>query len=737
MLKRILQIILGLALFTPLLLFRNTVFPFVFPKAIAFQILVSLAFILFVFLWSRGEIQVRWRTTIGLALGVYLAAITIASLAGVDWQHSFWDAQERMTGIWSLLHYAVFFLMIVSVYDQPRDQRRFAIVLWAVAALLMLSGLVQIINPNFWGYPAVSRVAGLLNNPIFYASTMVFGIFISLFLAVTETRLIKKIIFFVSGVFFFYAIYASGTRGAMVGVVVGLLLYGLAEVIIIKDRRRRYGLLGLLLAAVVLLAGLWFYRDSAFVKGLPFASFLNLSPFSGTGATRLIAWQAAWRGWLAHPVFGWGLNNFNIIFNQFYNPESLRYTAYETWFDRAHNVFLEHLTTTGAVGLLAYLGIFAAATAVLYKNVLREKLSARAGLLLAGGLAAYMIQNMFALDEPTSLLFFYSVLAIITMSADFAPVAPPLKRRTVFWPLVVSLVMIFSIYQYDIIPVYAGYLDVVGEATADTNYQYATIELNQALALNHPYRFDSVLEFVQVTIKASINGQITSEALTKAFLQSETLMKGLANEHPYNAYYWYLLGRMYAEWGRHDAQYFSLGEQAFERGRVLSPDRQQIFFGLGEMYLFAKEYDKAEVILKHNVDLEPRVGEAHWYLGLLYDQIGQNDKANIEFEAAYQNNFNPTSEEELNVFVNLFTAQKRYQDIALVYERYISNQPSVNGAFYAKEASAWLAAGNFDRAREALANAVKFDPSLIEDGKTFSKMIDAAEARSQELQIIK
>lgn len=731
MLKNFLKYLLLAALFTPLIKFSNTIFPFVFAKAIFFQIIISSASIIYIFLLMNGKIGWPKQSRIFFSIGAFLLAITMASLFGVDFFHSFWDAPERMTGIFNLLYYVLFFVMLITVFETKEDGKQLALVAWTGGVLLMLSGYAQLFDSNFWGYEARSRIAGLLNNPIFYAIAMVWLVFLSLFLASITTNKKYKVIFWLSSLAAVYAIFLSQTRGAVIGAAGGFLMFALGEVLTIKNTKRKRIIILVLASSLSLIFFLWLAKDTPIVKRLPITYYLNISPFAGTGATRLLAWKTAYQGFLERPFFGWGLNNFNIIFNKFYNPETLRYTAYETWFDRTHNVTLEFLSTTGVIGLLAYLAIFLTALISIIKAIRQEEL-ARPLLFLSSALVAYFIQNQFALDQPTSLLFFFLFLALISIYTESDRKIISFTGRPPRLIMVLGILGIaLSIYRFNIMPLYAGYLNVAGVATTATNYQFAREQFLKALAMKHPYRLDSVIEFAQSAVKGSAAGLNIGEARIRDFILAETEMKNLIKAHPRHTYYWYLLGRLYSEWGRYDQLYFSLAEQAYKEAEKLSPRRQQIFYGLGQLYMFAKEYEKAEAVFRHLVALEPRVGEAHWYLGLALHQLDKNQETLFEMEQAYRFSYVPQSQDELGFFVKFFEAQKRYEDMALIYDRYIGDREPTNGELYAKEAAAWLAARNFVRARKALALAIAHDSSLKSEAEIFLKIIEEVEKQTQ------
>ena len=59
---------------------------------------------------------------------------------------------------------------------------------------------------------------------------------------------------------------------------------------------------------------------------------------------RFTVWGMAIQGFKENPVLGYGEENFNLVFNKYYDP---RIYNQEQWFDRAHNVFLDWLIAGG------------------------------------------------------------------------------------------------------------------------------------------------------------------------------------------------------------------------------------------------------------------------------------------------------------------------------------------------------------------------------------------------------
>jgi len=116
------------------------------------------------------------------------------------------------------------------------------------------------------------------------------------------------------------------------------------------------------------------------VIGVILTSFLThgnayiLSLGLGTFQHRLAGWQISIEAWLAKPIFGWGLENFNDAFNVHYQPLfEDGGSSVDLWFDRAHNFVLQYLVTVGLVGLIIFLILTGIALWVGIKRIYRQE----------------------------------------------------------------------------------------------------------------------------------------------------------------------------------------------------------------------------------------------------------------------------------------------------------------------------------------------------------------------------
>ncbi len=247
------------------------------------------------------------------------------------------------------------------------------------------------------------RLDATLGNATYLAIYMVFHIFLARLLFLKERKWYRWF-YLPIAVLNLIILYYTATRGAILGLIGGLTLALILVVLfhpIKKFKLISASLLGLI---VILISGFLLFKDSPFIKHSPVLSrFSNISFQENTTQSRLVIWKMSWQGFKEKPVLGWGLENFNLIFNKYFEPILWKQ---EPWFDRAHNVFLDRLTTNGLFGLLAYLSLFVFALYYLWFS--RQKDSSES-IILTSMFAAYFFHNLFVFDNLISSILFIAL----------------------------------------------------------------------------------------------------------------------------------------------------------------------------------------------------------------------------------------------------------------------------------------------------------------------------------------
>jgi len=356
MLKKIIQIGVYLTLFIPLLVSPSTLYPFIFSKAIAFQIIVEIIFILWLILLAQGKIQLVW-TKINIALLGFFIILILSTLLSLDIRQSFWSSAERMTGLFNWLHFALYFLILSTIFKDYK---------WLLRVSLFASIVVSVWSLIDWR----GRLFGPFGNPGFLACYLLFHVLFALYLFARDSNLFWRIAYILITFLNLIVFYFTHTRGAYYGLFVGLLLFALLFAL------RRSKKIGFILLIGFILIG-------------SFGVYWQRARFLSFEEARIISWKISWDAFKERPVLGWGLENYVLAFAKHYNPD----WPITEWFDKAHSNLWEFAVTTGALGLISYLSLFFAAG-------------------LSPILIAYFIMQLFWIDMTATLMLFFITLVL-------------------------------------------------------------------------------------------------------------------------------------------------------------------------------------------------------------------------------------------------------------------------------------------------------------------------------------
>jgi len=414
------------ALAAPLVLFRESFFPFISVKAIFFRTSVELglaALLLhLIFSTERDTWQRLWKRLkqpLVIAVAVFTFAFIITSLAGTAPGLSFWSNFERGEGGFQVLHYLLFFLLLVLLFPK-REQLRWPLFTHlivsffvSVYALLQLAAVQAFFTASAGGGSALSwivgastRVSGTLGNPSYLAAYLLFtfAVISYLFINYKATWLRWSL-----GVLFFFQVFIllkTGTRGALLGLIAAVIILLITNFFISKKQLTKQILLGLAALPIILMTFFFQYPEATVWSKIPGLDRLTNLESAVTGIQpRLWTWQSGLDGFADRPLLGWGAENFAVPFDRHYDA---RHFGIESFFDRTHNVFLEYAISGGLLVLIPWLAIWV----VYYRVVSRRKRDIWWSVLLAMP-AAYLIQGFFLFDVLAIYLALFLFLALV------------------------------------------------------------------------------------------------------------------------------------------------------------------------------------------------------------------------------------------------------------------------------------------------------------------------------------
>ena len=629
--KRIVRYITIAAIFLvpifPLIVTTSFVSPFITGKAFYFRILVEIAFAGWVVLTFLDAKYRPKLTSLTVAVTLFILITFIADLFGVSPLRSLWSNLERMEGWITIIHLWAFYIVLTNIFSADEEGKK----LWKkwfnfsliIATIVAFYGLFQLFGWTDFNYN-VGRADASFGNESYLAVYLIFHVFIALYLfafpkaevIVTKKKVVKKKsfrwIYILLAVLFGIVIYGTQTRGAILGLVGGILLSLILFAIFRKGESKKLRWVVICVVAVVLIGGIvfWLNRDASFIRNNPtLERFASISWNDASNQSRLYVWPMAVRGAMERPVLGWGQENFNYIFQADYNP--LMYDQ-EQWFDRAHNVFLDWLVSSGIIGLLSYLSLYI----LFFIYVWRSSLNIGEKSVLTGLLAGYTFNNLFIFDNLGSYVLFFAMLAYLNIFRQRVMDTEKSTKRLdtdysqqdviqyVVMP-VVLIALVFTVYFFNVRQM--GVSMDLNTALNSCEGNNPDIMLFQSDLNTNTYMTDQeVREHSYLCSTGIFWNPLVSDETKQAFVDlAKNSIMAQASTTPNDMRGYYFAGSFLNQ-----ILQYGEAEKYLIRAHDLSPTKQSVDFELATSYLFQKKNDQALVILKQAYDSAPQYAQA-------------------------------------------------------------------------------------------------------------------------------
>jgi len=631
-----------------------------------------------------------------------------------------------MEGVITHLHLLAYFIVMVSMLKTEKIWKWFfhtslgASIIVSIYGFLQLGGVIAINQSNV-------RLDAKLGNASYLAIYMVFNIFLALYYFAKEKEWYR---WFYLPLIISQAVivYHTATRGAILGLIGGsLLTLALMAWFSEKEKIKIFAgaFLGLML---VLLGGFWLAKDANFIKKSPVLNrFASISLEETTTQSRFIIWGMSWEGFKEKPLLGWGPENYNLVFNKYYEP--ILYKQ-EAWFDRAHNVFFDRLTTNGILGLLAYLGLFASAFYYLLfkKNNSADDQSDKkifgtyGASIFTGLLAAYLFHNLFVFDNLISFLLFFAVLGYIhhravnletdLPSGDVA-IENDYKKQVGIAVIVVATIL--TVYAVNV-PAFLANRSLLEtfEQTARNNPEGAFEAYKKSLSYNSFGSTEAREQLINFAGQVIASPNLDQDFKTKVLDFAVSEMKKQIESSPQDIRYMAFLSTLYNRAGQYD-----LAIEQLKKAIEISPKKQALYFELGGAYFSKEEYENAADALKIAFEEEKTFDTARNMYAVALVFAGDDDLAEQILKERYGSAFIADQR-----FANAYAKIKRFDKVALVWKKMIEKNPG-NAQYRVNLAATYLETGERNKAIEQLQKAIEIESTFKEQGESLISEIRA------------
>lgn len=738
----IIKSLIFVSFFAPLIVGGSFYFPYIVPKTVFFQIVAELALFFYVLLIIvDGNYAPKWdllaKSTLAF-FGVY----AIAGILGANPERSFFGSYERMLGVINVAHFIALFFVARAVFISLKDW------VWLFRAFLFTSvsvglyGLGQWLDLGFLYHAGAGRIDATIGNPAFVAGYFIFAAFFSIFSLLKDSSRGFKYFYIFSLVLSIWAVYASATRGGLLGLAAATVIIVIAYFLQKEKKfvfRKEFLLTGVVIALFIF--GLAFLTGGKSAFFSPIERLMGISLKDTTTNTRVLAAKSSWEGFLEHPILGWGPQNYNLVFDKYYNPKI--YPA-ENWFDHAHSIIFDTLVATGAVGFLIYLFFLGAIVFYCFRFIRSDGKNYWLGVFGIALIAAYFVQNVFVFDSLVTYLSFFIFIAFVgaTFSVNTGEIAGAAKntkgaRKSVAGgelpiPTIVMLSAVFALggYWMSVRPALGAYYAV------------------QALMVN-PDQTDTVIDYFKKsfdygtpTKNAEIAGRVADSAIQlfgndkidqqkkKEFFDfaSEKASKAV-EENPLDfrdRLYWSsFLNQGSAFFGGNDNALLKEADKVLADSEKLAPKKQLLYLEWGRVKSKLGDQNGAVEKFKMAVDLNPDVEETRWRLASAYVRAGKIAEGEAEAAEARrilaENNpqakINAASELDLALaFKEKGSEDKEFE----IMRNILANKESSTDSYvFIKLAEEFARKGEKDNATAAARRVAEVNPSLQADTDKF------------------
>jgi len=689
--------------FIPLIVANHLFFPFITGKNFTFRILIEIITAAWLALALVHPAYRPRRSWIWGSVAVFVLIIGLADLFGANALKSVWSNFERMEGWVTLAHLLAYVTVLYGTLTTEKLWQRLIYTSIGVSVLTGFYGLLQLagfITINQGGV----RLDATFGNATYLAVYMLFHLFLTALMwekswREHSQRMWLSILY--GGIMLLQAVvlFFTATRGSILGTLGGAFLSALILVVLARNSKNAWRASVGVVTGVLVLVGLFFaFKNTALVQKVePLQRLASISLTETTVSSRFLNYGMAWQGVKEHPLLGWGQENYNLVFNKYYDP---RMYAQEPWFDRVHNIVFDWLVAGGILGFAAYVSMFLTALFGLWKSgafTIPER------SILTGLLAAYTFHNLFVFDNITSYIMFMLVLGYIAFRVAQVKNAAPIMSAYVPHKAlpVVALFAVFGLWgvAWGVnSKAYAANKALIRALTPGNDIQLNINGFKDALSYNSAVGNQEIREQLIQGSARLASSALPPETKGSLFELAHTEMEKQVAAAPEDARFPLFLSILNDTYGRYDE-----GKKYIDEAHELSPNKQAIIFQQATNARLRNDDQAALAYLKEAFELEPAFDDARVQYAAELIRQGDAQTASSIAEPVIAKG---VVDQRL---IAAYVAQNDYGNVAKIWAGKVAAQPEDVQARFALAAS-YFAAGSKDKAVEVLETTARDIP---------------------------
>jgi len=616
------------------------------------------------------------RTSFAIPLLIFLISQVISSLLSIDSHTSVWGYYSRFHGgLLSTISYLILFFAYVTFGSELRsssepskfNQNTLKVIL-STGLIVSIYGILEHfgIDSHLWVQDVQNRVFSTLGQPNWLAAYLIALIPISTSLS------IKKPLYHLVSLTFFITLLFTKSRSGLLGLAVAWLIFWLLTLLKNKLKSFPYKpfiIINLLFLISIFTIGTPFTQSIRFRTSTQFGTLdSSVSPSdlgppaaqiggSKSSDIRKVVWQGAIDIFQEYPVFGSGTETFAYAY---YNHRPIEHNLLSEWdflYNKAHNEFLNYLSTTGLFGLLSYCLMIIWFIVISLKNL---KSSPIIPALLAGFLGL-SVSNFFGFSVVPVALFFFLFPAITLgfrtprassepFSGTFRVSSEPNQGRTFmdFLPILLTLSLglyflfsIINLWRADrIFNLGRNYLSSNQISTGyEASLKAVKLSPNEPLFRNQLAEATAKMAVLYHQSEATGSSKIRDQLINEAIKESNQVLA--QNQVSLNFHKSKI--KIYLLFATIDKKYYQNALEALLIAIDLAPSDAKLYYNLGLLYSQIGQTGLAEQTLVKTIELKQNYEAARYTLGSLYEQTNRDDLAKVQYQYILDN-LNPNNQ---------------------------------------------------------------------------------------------
>lgn len=421
---------LALAILAPLIFFSGNIEIFEVPK-MHFVYIVSTIILFATLIKSAADGKFLIPKNLPFfTLLTFLTIQTVSTFFSIDKFTSLFGYPSRLNGglLSQFAYLSIFYAGLVNLNFEKTKKILIAAVLsalfvslWGIAGHFGRDPSCLVLADQFtsdcWQeeFNPELRIFSTLGQPNWLASYLVLTLPFAISLAFIFEKKTLKNFFAATSIILFTALVMTTSRAGILGIGLGLVIMALLlgrESIRENFKVIRIIILGFLIS-IFLFGGFLFSRIGEIISqdrmsdvgsqtsGQAQVQAPTEPKGTESGEIRLIVWQGAIEAFKKRPILGFGPETFAYSY-YLYRPLSHNQTTeWNFFYNKAHNEFLNYLTNTGVLGLLAYLIFLVSALVSMYRYIDTKEISILAKAT-AAAIFGYLVTIFFGFSTVAS-----------------------------------------------------------------------------------------------------------------------------------------------------------------------------------------------------------------------------------------------------------------------------------------------------------------------------------------------